>query len=133
MSSTATSQAVSADDLAPTLVYAHNIMLRKGPDFRIYIVWIAGQMVRTKRNVNPSFDDPDSFILQIQKGVIHTNIGDIGKYLNSTASADTPLKNIVVHPVGDLVKINGTIKKVVPLIRDINAAVRPMSQLGGKS
>jgi hypothetical protein len=114
-SSTPTSQAVSADDLAPTLVYAHNIMLRKGPDFRIYIVWIAGQMVRTNRNVNPSFDDPDSFILQIQKGVIHANIGDIGKYLNSTGSADTPLKNIVIHPVGDLVKINGTIKKVVPL------------------
>ena len=71
--------------MAPTLVYAHNIMLRKGPDFRIYMAWISGQMVRTKRNVNPSFDDPDSFILQIQKGVIHANIGDICKYLNSTA------------------------------------------------
>jgi hypothetical protein len=114
-STASASQTPSKDDLQPTLVYAHNIMLRKGPDFRIYIVWIAGQMVRTNRNVNPSFDDPDSFILQIQKGVIHTNIGDIGKYLNSTASADTPLKNIVIHPVGDLVKINGTIKKVVPL------------------
>ncbi len=110
-----TSQTPSADDLSPTLVYAHNIMLRKGPDFRIYIVWIAGQMVRTKANVNPSFDDPDSFILQIQKGVIHANIGDICKYLNSTAAQDTPLKNIDIQPDGELVKIRGTVKKVVPL------------------
>jgi hypothetical protein len=99
----------------PTLVYAHNIMLRKGPDFRIYIVWIAGQMVRTARNENPSFDDPDSFILQIQKGVIHANIGDITNFLNSTATTDAPLKNIQIHPVGELIKINGTVKKVVSL------------------
>ena len=64
-----------AEDLSPTLVYAHNLLLRKGPNFRIYIRWIRGQMVRTRRQVNPSFDDPDSFVLQIQKGVIHANIG----------------------------------------------------------
>ncbi len=101
--------------MAPTLVYAHNIMLRKGPDFRIYLVWISGEMVRTKRNVNPTFDDPDSFILQIQKGVIHANIGDIGKYLNSAVPADAPLKNIDIQPDGELVKIRGTFKKVIPL------------------
>jgi hypothetical protein len=113
--STTPAQTPSGEDLSPTLVYAHNIMLRKGPDFRIYIVWIAGRMVRTKQNVNPSFDEPDSFILQIDKGVIHANIGDIGKYLNSTAAQNTPLKNIEIHPVGELVKINGTVKKIVPL------------------
>jgi hypothetical protein len=112
---TPASQTSSGDDLAPTLVYAHNIMLRKGPDFRIYIVWISGRMVRTKQNVNPSFDEPDSFILQIDKGVIHANIGDIGKYLNYTAAQDTPLKNIDIQPEGDLVKIRGTVKKVIPL------------------
>ncbi|HEX6497131.1 MAG TPA: hypothetical protein VF018_16690 [Acidobacteriaceae bacterium] len=112
---TSASQTPTGDDLAPTLVYAHNVMLRKGPDFRIYIVWIAGHIVRTKQNVNPSFDDPDSFILQIQKGVIHANIGDVCKYLNSTAAQDTPLKNIDIQPDGELVKIRGTVKKVVPL------------------
>jgi hypothetical protein len=105
----------SASDFAPTTIYAHNIQLRKGPDFRIYIVWIAGQMLRTKANVNPSFDEPDSFILKIEKGVIRANIGDIGKYLNSTTAKDSPLKNIDVQPAGELVKIRGTVKKVVPL------------------
>jgi hypothetical protein len=111
----AAAKVLSASDLTPTLVYAHNIQLRKGPDFRIYIVWIAGQMVRTKPDVNPSFDEPDSFILKIEKGIIRANIGDIGKYLNSTTSQDSPLKNVDVQPAGELVKIRGTFKKVVPL------------------
>jgi hypothetical protein len=119
------SQPPSNDDLAPTLVYAHNIMLRKGPDFRIYIVWISGRMVRTKQNVNPSFDDADSFILQIEKGVIHANIGDVCKYLNSTAAQDTPLKDIDIQPDGELVKIRGTLKKVVPLPIEIVGSLAP--------
>jgi hypothetical protein len=105
----------SAGDLAPTLVYAHNIRLRKGPNFRIYIVWVAGQLLRTKANVNPSFDDPGSFILQIEKGVIHANIGDICKYLNSTSGKDAPLKNVDIQPDGELIKIHGTVKKLVSL------------------
>ena len=122
---TSGSQTPSNDDLAPTLVYAHNIMLRKGPDFRIYIVWISGLMVRTKQNVNPSFDDADSFILQIQKGVIHANIGDVCKYLNSTAAQDTPLKDIDIQPDGELVEIRGTLKKVVPLPIEIVGSLAP--------
>jgi len=90
----------SADDLAPTLVYAHNLLLRKGPNFRIYIRWIRGQMVRTRRQVNPSFDDPESFVLQIQKGVIHANIGDISNYLNTSSPPNAPLKNISIQPEG---------------------------------
>lgn len=114
-SSTPGSHTLSSDDLVPTLVYAHNIMLRKGPNFRIYVVWISGEMVRTNRNLNPSFDEPDSFILQIQKGVIRANIGDICKYLNSAVPPDAPLKNIDIQPAGDLIKISGTVKKMVPL------------------
>ena len=118
-------QTPSNDDLAPTLVYAHNIMLRQGPDFRVYIAWIAGRMVRTKQNVNPSFDDSDSFILQIDKGVIHANIGDVCKYLNSTAAQDTPLKDIDIQPDGELVKIRGTLKKAVPLPIEIVGSLAP--------
>ena len=36
-------------------------MLRKGPSFRVYVRWLRGQMARTRRGVNPSFDDPESF------------------------------------------------------------------------
>src|SRR3954454_6219944 len=81
---------VSSSDLAPTNVYAHNLMLRKGPSFRVYVRWLRGQMARSRKPVNPSFDDPDSFSLYIKTGVIRANIGDIANYLNSGALGDTP-------------------------------------------
>ena len=57
----ATPAASRSPESAPTAVYAHNLMLRKGPDFRIYVRWLRGNMVRTRRDVNPTFDDPESF------------------------------------------------------------------------
>ncbi len=103
------------DDLAPTLLYAHNILLRKGPDFRVYIRWISGEMQRTRPQVTPSFDDPDSFVLQIRKGVVRANIGDLAHYLNVSSPSDAPLKNISVLPDGDQLKVHGTAHKVIPI------------------
>lgn len=103
------------DDPAPTLLYAHNLLLRKGPDFRIYVRWIRGQMLRTHADANPSFDDSDSFVLYIEKGVIHANIGDISNYLNAAMPKDAPLKNISIQPQGNLLKLHGTFQKGVSL------------------
>jgi hypothetical protein len=115
------------DDFAPTLVYAHNLLLRKGPDFRIYIRWIRGQIVRTRRQVNPSFDDPESFVLQIQKGVIHANIGDISHYLNTSSPPNAPLKNISIQPEGDQLKLHGTIHKILSLPVELVGTLTPTS------
>ena len=90
-------------------------MLRKGPEFRIYVSWIRGQMRRTKKQVNPSFDDPESFVFEIQKGVIRANIGDIGHFLNVNTPSSAPLKNISLRPDGDQLVLDGTIHKIVPL------------------
>jgi hypothetical protein len=117
-SATASSAPVAAsstDDLGPTVLYAHNIRLRKGPNFRIYIRWIHGQMLRTQAKVTPTFDDPDSFVLLIQKGVIRVNIGDIANYFNASLPPDSPFTNISIEPDGNQVKIHGTAHKVVPI------------------
>jgi hypothetical protein len=100
---------------APITVYAHNLMLRKGPDFRIYVRWLRGQMVRSSRDVNPSFDDPESFSLDVKTGVIRANMGDLNKFLNSNAIVDSPLKNISLTGDGDQVKLHGDLHKLVPL------------------
>ena len=117
--------ASSTDDPLPTLVYAHNLLLRKGPNFRIYIRWIRGEMLRTRRQVDPSFDDPESFVLQIQKGVIHANIGDIGNYLNTSSPPNAPLKNISLQPEGDQLKLRGTVHKIVPLPIELVGTLSP--------
>lgn len=100
---------------APTAVYAHNLMLRKGPDFRIYVGWLRGNMVRTRRDVNPTFDDPDSFFLEIKTGVIRANIGDIGNFLNAAGVANSPLKDITLLAEGDHLKLRGTLHKLISM------------------
>ena len=109
------SNAQPEEDSTPTLVYAHNLQLRKGPNFRIYILWLRGQMLRTNPRVHPSFDDPDSFVFNIQKGVIHVNIGDVGTFLNAVSSSNAPLRNISLNADGDQLKLHGTLHKIVPL------------------
>jgi hypothetical protein len=108
-----------ADDGAPTNVYAHNLMLRKGPSFRVYVRWLQGRMARTRRNVDPSFDDPESFYLDIKTGVLRANIGDIGNYLNAGGLGDAPLKNVTLSGDGDQIKLSGTLHKIVPLPVDV--------------
>jgi hypothetical protein len=102
-------------DSAPTAVYAHNLMLRKGPDFRIYVRWLRGNMVRTRHDVNPTFDDPETFFLDIKTGVVRANIGDIGNFLNAGGVTNSPLKNITLLADGDQIRLKGTLHKIVPL------------------
>ena len=109
-----------------TEVYAHNLMLRKGPSFRIYVRWLRGQMVRARRNVSPSFDDPDSFFLDISAGVLRANIGDIGKFLNADASGNSSLKNIALSGDGSRIKVTGTLKKVVPIPVEVAGEIAPL-------
>ena len=106
------------------MIYAHNLRLLKGPDFRVYIRWIRGQMLRTHPQINPSFDDSDSFVLNIQKGVIHANIGDISHYLN-TAAPGRPAQNITIEPDGNQLKIHGTVHKIIPLPIELTGTLSP--------
>ena len=105
----------STPESAPTAVYAHNLMLRKGPDFRIYVRWLRGNMVRTRRGTNPNFDDPESFLLEIKSGVIRANIGDIGNFLNTGDVKGSPLKNIKLLAEDDHIKLQGTLHKLISM------------------
>jgi hypothetical protein len=113
--SSATPETKKSSDSTPTNVYAHNLMLRKGPSFRVYVRWLRGKMARARRGVNPSFDDPDSFFLDIQTGVLRANIGDISNFLNSGGLPNSVLKNISLSGNGDQIKLNATLRKIVPL------------------
>jgi hypothetical protein len=101
-------------DISPTKIYAHNLMLRKGPNFRVYVRWLNGRLARARSNVNPSFDDPDSFYLDISTGVLRANIGDIGNFLNNGLT-DSPLKNIKLSGDGDQINLTGTLRKGIAL------------------
>lgn len=116
---------MQGDDRSPTLVYAHNLLLHKGPTFRIYISWIRGEMLRTHPGVNPSFDDPESFVLEIDKGIIRANIGDIANFLNASMPASSPLRNVSIQPDGENLKLRGTMHKVFSLPVEVDGSVSP--------
>jgi hypothetical protein len=97
-------------------------MLRKGQGFRVYVRWLRGQMIRVDRNVNPSFDEPESFVLDIEKGDIHTNVGDLTNFLNDEL-AKSPLRNIALSGDGDQIKLRGTFHDVVPLPIEMLATI----------
>jgi hypothetical protein len=113
----------SASDSAPTNIHAHNLMLRKGPSFRIYVRWLKGQMARTSRNVIPSFDDPESFALDIKTGVVRANIGDISNYLNTPDMANSRLSKISLSGDGDQIKLKATLQKVLPLPLEVDGTI----------
>src|SRR5260370_15915562 len=101
------------------------LRVRKGPTPRITSPGILGRLFRPRRQVNPSFDDPESFVLQIQKGFIRANIGDISNYLNASSPPNAPLKNISIQPEGDQLKLHGTLHKIVPLPIEIVGKLSP--------
>ena len=117
----------ATSESAPTAVYAHNLMLRKGPDFRIYVRWLRGNMVRTSRDVNPTFDDPESFYMDIKTGVVRANIGDIGNFLNAGGVANSPLRNIMLLADGDQIRLKGTLHKVISLPVELLGSVTATS------
>lgn len=115
--------AAQRSDDTSTRIYAHNLMLRKGPSFRIYVRWLRGEMARTHRAVNPSFDDPESFVLDIKTGVLRANIGDIANFLNTPGAIQSPLKNISLTGDGEQVKLKGTLHKLVPLPVELDGTI----------
>lgn len=124
-----TSGPVGASATAPTAIYAHNLMLRKGSTgFRVYVRWLRGQMARTSRNVNPSFDEPESFVLDVKTGVVHTNVGDLANFLNEEVT-NSPLKNIKLSGDGDQLKVSGTFRKVLPIEAIVTIGVAPDNRI----
>lgn len=117
-----TNTQVASVEKSATSIHAHNLLLRKGPQFRVYVRWFDGQLAGTRSDINPSFDRPESFALDIRTGVIRANIGDIGKYLNS-ALVDSPLKNVTLLADGPNLKMTGTVHKIVPLPVQVTATV----------
>jgi len=67
-----------------------------------------------KRNVNPSFDDPDSFVLDPKTGVIRTNVGDLANFLHQ-AVVNSSLRNITLSGDGDQIKLHETLHKILPV------------------
>jgi hypothetical protein len=133
----AASQATSVTDPTPvvppanpsdtrTKVLMHNVNLTERPDFHLRVRWLRGEMYPTEKNVVPSFDDPASFIIKIDAGVIASSLSEISGLLNGGLLEGSPLEKVSLSDEGKQLKLTGTLHKGVSLpvemISDIGAS-----------
>lgn len=114
----------SAADL-PINLYAHHVLFQRGPNFRVYMLWLRGQLRRTQPDVTASFDHPASFSLDIDAGVLHANIADINHFLKVSKMPGSPLKDVSISGDGNQIKLTGTLHKGVPLPIEMTGTIAP--------
>ncbi len=79
---------------APRRIYAHNLMLRNGPNVRIHVRCLRGAVARTRAGVVLRSTIPN-FFLQREDRRDPANIGDAGNFLmNAGGISRWPLKNL---------------------------------------
>jgi len=107
-------------------IYAHNLRLHQGPNFRVYVQWLRGQLKASRAGISPSLDDPESFYLNVTNGVVRANMGDISNYLNSH-SANAPFSDIKMSGTGDQVTITGKLHKGITLPVELKGVLKVAS------
>lgn len=109
-----------------TEVLMHNVVLNDGPTLKLYVRWLRGWMKPTRPGATPSFDDPKSFALDINTGVVRVGLSDVAATLNSEMLHGSPLSHVSLAPSGKQLKVNGTVHKILPLpfemLGDLSAA-----------
>ena len=125
----ATSSTPSASALPTTVpgsqtqVQMHNVILIERPGFDLRVRWLRGQMRPTHANVIPSFDEPNSFIVDIEAGVIATSLSEISALLNGELLKDAPLQKVSLAAEGKQLRLNGTLHKGIPLPIEMTSEV----------
>lgn len=107
-------------------ILMHNVILNERPGFQLRVRWLRGQMRPIPPDVIPSFDEPTSFVLDIQDGVIATSLKQISALLNSSLLKDTPLQKVSLTDENKELKLSGTLHKGIALpiemISEVSAA-----------
>ena len=106
-----------------TKVLMHNVILLEQPGFQLRVRWLRGQMRPTRANVIPSFDEPNSFVLDIDAGVVATKLTEISALLNGGLLKNTPLENVSLADEGKQLKLNGTLHKGIPVPIEMTSEV----------
>ena len=109
-----------------TSMLMHNVILTEKPGFALRVRWLRGSMHPTRSGVIPSFDEPSSFAVDIDAGVVATTLDEISGLLNDGMLAGSPLEKVSLSAQGQQLKLNGTLHKGVSLpiemISDVSAS-----------
>jgi hypothetical protein len=102
---------VSTTKSVETHVVMHNVLLNEGPGLKLRVRWLRGRMHPTQPGVTPSFDQPSSFSLDIDAGVVGISLADLSSALNSGLLQGSQIKNVSLVSSGKEMKLRGTLHK----------------------
>jgi hypothetical protein len=99
-----------------TQIYMHNVMLNENAGLKLRVRWLRGKMLPSRPGVLPSFDEPGSFMIDIEAGVVGVSFSDLNHALNAGMLKNSPLENVSIIPLGrQQIKLNGTLHKGLSL------------------
>lgn len=105
-----------ATNTPQTEIYMHNVMLSEQAGLKLRVRWLRGKMLPSRAGVVPSFDEPSSFKLDIEAGVVGISFDDLNHALNNGMLKKSKLENVNVSPISrQQIKMTGTLHKGVPL------------------
>lgn len=109
-----------------TNMLMHNVILTEKPGFALRVRWLRGTMHPTQPGIVPSFDEPNSFVVDVEAGVVATTLDEISGLLNGGMLAGSPLEKVSLSAQGQQLKLNGTLHKGFPLpiemVSDVSAS-----------
>lgn len=98
-----------------TRLTAHHVSFAEPSGLSLKIGWLDARMYPTHKGVNPSFDEPDSFDLNIEDGMIGVDLSGLSNLLGSDVLKGSHLTNVKLSSKGQQVKLNAILHKVVPV------------------
>lgn len=106
-------------------IQMNNVNFRLAPDIVLEVRNLRGQLQKTKPEVPVTFDDPDSFIVEIASAQVAITPASLTSLMNSYVLAydGAPIKNVIVTLDGSRLIQKGTFRKGVDLPFEIEGSL----------
>jgi len=110
-----------------TAVEIHSVVLVEDAA-AIRVRWLRGRMSPTRESGVVSFDDQESYVIDVDAGAVGVSADDLTKLLNTTvfAGSKAPLRDVKVTMRGPQIQLNGKLHKAiaipVELVGDVGIA-----------
>ena len=122
---TAKEQTATKHEESAVEIQMRNVDFRLAPDIDLEVRTLRGRLKRTKPDRPVTFDDPESFVVEVDTGEVAITAANLSALLNSYVFAypKAPIKNIQVSIKGSRLSQKGTLHKGVDLPFEIEGPV----------
>lgn len=114
-------------------VQMRNILYHLSDEASVHIARLDGELRPTHQDAIPSFDDRDSFLIEIRSAEISISVNALASILNQQvfAAPDAPMKNIEIAAQANRLKIKGKLhsKGDVPFETDGTLSTTPNGEV----